>query len=175
MDGLKVIALKETHWFHLGSYSLTSLKLWLNMVYFGMINLEWAAPNTLIILVSLCFFLCLLSGASEVGEWSLRLGNWTFPGRSQSTRSLSSIAVLGPHLMFPSFSCFLFLFYPNTSFCRKQKGEKAKQEAKLKKMNSLLDSNMKKRMQLSEDYNHLVWYHYYYHLSASRSSYCVNS
>lgn len=58
--------------------------------------------------------------------------------------------------MFPSFSCFLFLFYLNTSFCRKQKGEKAKQEAKLKKMNSLLDSNMKKRMQLSEDYNHLV-------------------
>ncbi|KAK6163002.1 hypothetical protein DH2020_002843 [Rehmannia glutinosa] len=37
----------------------------------------------------------------------------------------------------------------------KQKGEKAKQEAKLKKLNGLLDSNMKKRMQLSENYNHL--------------------
>ncbi|KAI3445060.1 hypothetical protein Pfo_001725 [Paulownia fortunei] len=37
----------------------------------------------------------------------------------------------------------------------KQKGEKAKQEAKLKKMNGLLDSNMKKRMQLLDNYNHL--------------------
>ncbi|PIN23636.1 Structural maintenance of chromosome protein SMC5/Spr18, SMC superfamily [Handroanthus impetiginosus] len=36
----------------------------------------------------------------------------------------------------------------------KQKGEKAKQEAKLKKMNGLLDSNMKNRMQLLENYNH---------------------
>ncbi|KAK6140426.1 hypothetical protein DH2020_025836 [Rehmannia glutinosa] len=37
----------------------------------------------------------------------------------------------------------------------KQKGDKAKQEAKLKKSNGLLDSNMKKRMQLSENYNRL--------------------
>ncbi|KAL7120493.1 hypothetical protein ACP275_02G126400 [Erythranthe tilingii] len=37
----------------------------------------------------------------------------------------------------------------------KQKGEKAKQEAKLKKMNGLSDSNMKKRMQLLENYNHM--------------------
>ncbi|KAL8061976.1 hypothetical protein ABFX02_02G117500 [Erythranthe guttata] len=37
----------------------------------------------------------------------------------------------------------------------KQKGEKAKLEAKLKKMNGLSDSNMKKRMQLLENYNHM--------------------
>lgn len=37
----------------------------------------------------------------------------------------------------------------------KQKGEKAKQEVKLKKMNGLLDSNMKKRMSLSDNYNGL--------------------
>ncbi|GFP92402.1 structural maintenance of chromosomes protein 5 [Phtheirospermum japonicum] len=37
----------------------------------------------------------------------------------------------------------------------KQKGEKAKLEAKVKKMNGLLDTNMKKRMQLFENYNQL--------------------
>ncbi|KAK4414494.1 Structural maintenance of chromosomes protein 5 [Sesamum alatum] len=37
----------------------------------------------------------------------------------------------------------------------RQKGEKAKQEAALKKMNGLLDNNMKKRMQLSDNYNRL--------------------
>ncbi|KAL6495727.1 Structural maintenance of chromosomes protein 5 [Orobanche gracilis] len=36
-----------------------------------------------------------------------------------------------------------------------QKGEKAKLEAKVKKINGLLDSNMKKRMQLLENYNRL--------------------
>ncbi|KAL0379865.1 UNVERIFIED_CONTAM: Structural maintenance of chromosomes protein 5 [Sesamum angustifolium] len=37
----------------------------------------------------------------------------------------------------------------------RQKGERAKQEAALKKMNGLLDNNMKKRMQLSDNYNRL--------------------
>lgn len=39
---------------------------------------------------------------------------------------------------------------------RKQRGEKAKHDAKLKKMNGLLDSNMKKRMHLLENYDRLV-------------------
>ncbi|KAL8500858.1 hypothetical protein ACS0TY_020443 [Phlomoides rotata] len=37
----------------------------------------------------------------------------------------------------------------------KQKGEKAKQEAKVKKLNGLLDNNTKKRMRLLENYDHL--------------------
>ncbi|KAL2234154.1 UNVERIFIED_CONTAM: Structural maintenance of chromosomes protein 5 [Sesamum indicum] len=37
----------------------------------------------------------------------------------------------------------------------RQKCEKAKQEAALKKINGLLDNNMKKRMQLSDNYNRL--------------------
>ncbi|KAH6782870.1 structural maintenance of chromosomes 5 [Perilla frutescens var. hirtella] len=42
-----------------------------------------------------------------------------------------------------------------TAPIEKQKGEKAKQEVKLKKMSGLLDSNMKKRMHLLGNYDHL--------------------
>lgn len=72
-------------------------------------------------------------------------------------------------------SCFLVLVCLNNLFFRKQRGEKAKQEAKVKKMNGFLDSNMKKRMQLLENYNRLVCSDEFYHLPASHCICCFNN
>ena len=59
------------------------------------------------------------------------------------------------NLLFPVIAYVIFFF-------RKQREEKGKQDAKFKKMNGLLDSNMKKRMHLMENYDRLVCYQLYH-------------